>query len=242
MDRRNLYDIIEAINAELEAGEPDNVSWNEFEARAGYEGQYVIDAVNRHLGPENWRIRRVSEWTIHQKVDKASGEMVPGSVEAEFELDIRLPEGEWLSKGPVVGANQIGTNLAEAKNAATRNATKKLFSLWSIGNRAYLGLLTLEHAPEKAARKAKPSETPRPARGTDKYPNDRWQALGYFEDFAVKRAAGYLVQLAESKGYSEEHVARQLQKRFNKGLGGNLTMEEVEEMIALYEKAEPKRS
>jgi len=234
MGNFDLNMAIAAINEELEAGEPENVSYNEYEGRAGYEGQYVIDAVNRHLGPENWRVRRTGEWTIHEKTDKGTGELIPGSVEAEFELDIRVAPDEWLSKGPVIGANQVGTNLAEAKNAATRNATKKLFSLWSIGSRAYLGLLSEEHAAPKPSR---PRAAPAAAAKPDKYPNERWKQLGFFDDFAVKRAAGYLVELAEKKGYDQEHVARQVKKQFNKDLGGDLTMEEVEELIGVYEKA-----
>ena len=61
-----LWEAIEAINAELQAGEPGNYGKPDQRGDYGYQPQAVIDAVNHHLGAENWSMV-VSEPTVVER-------------------------------------------------------------------------------------------------------------------------------------------------------------------------------
>ena len=99
------------------------------QVRYGYKPQYVFDAVNSVLLPENWRYEVVSKDVFdHQVV-------------AEVKLFIRI-EDEWLCKGSQTGQMQIVRgNVGDAMKGAITDALQKCFSLLSIGSDAYRGLL-----------------------------------------------------------------------------------------------------
>ena len=99
------------------------------QVRYGYKPQYVFDAVNSVLLPENWRYEVVSK------------EIYDNQVVAEVKLIIRVAD-EWLCKGSQTGQMQIiKKNVGDAMKGAITDALQKCFSLLSIGSDAYKGLL-----------------------------------------------------------------------------------------------------
>ncbi len=99
------------------------------QVRYGYKPQYVFDAVNSVLLPENWRYEVVTK------------EIYDNQVVAEVKLIIRVTD-EWLCKGSQTGQMQIiKKNVGDAMKGAITDALQKCFSLLSIGSDAYKGLL-----------------------------------------------------------------------------------------------------
>ncbi len=97
--------------------------------RYGYKPQYVFDAVNTIIFPENWRYEIVSR------------EIFDLQAVVEVKLYIRIAS-EWFCKGSQTGQMQIvKKNVGDAYKGAITDAIQKCFSLLSIGTDAYRGLL-----------------------------------------------------------------------------------------------------
>jgi len=128
---------VEAINAQLRAFGREAVQEIKMmkdgqvigQVRYGYKPQYVFDAVNNVLLPENWRYEVVSK------------EIYDNQVVAEVKLFLRAGD-EWFCKGSQTGQMQIiKKNVGDAMKGAITDALQKCFSLLSIGSDAYKGLL-----------------------------------------------------------------------------------------------------
>ena len=128
---------VEAINAQLRAFGREAVQEIKMmkdgqvigQVRYGYKPQYVFDAVNNVLLPENWRYEVVSK------------EIYDNQVVAEVKLFLRAGE-EWFCKGSQTGQMQIiKKNVGDAMKGAITDALQKCLSLLSIGSDAYKGLL-----------------------------------------------------------------------------------------------------
>ncbi len=165
---------IEEINAQLRAYGREAVQEIKMmkdgkvigQVRYGYKPQYVFDAVNSVLLPENWRYEVVSK------------EIFDTQVVAEVKLFLRVMD-EWFCKGSQTGQMQIvKKNVGDAMKGAITDALQKCLSLLSIGSDSYKGLLRDVYLsgnppPVKAARQelkqpVKPSKLPE----TDKTVND----------------------------------------------------------------------
>ena len=126
----NLNEKIEAINARLMAGEPGNISRDEYAGVSAYGAQATFDAVNAEiLG--NWRYE-VSAPTIHEK-----------EVVVTVTLFLREDGGGWIALGSSAGGGQPGRgSLADAIKAATSDGLKKVLAVClGVGSRAYRGEL-----------------------------------------------------------------------------------------------------
>jgi len=128
---------VEAINAQLRAFGREAVQEIKMmkdgqvigQVRYGFKPQYVFDAVNNVLLPENWRYEVVSK------------EIYDNQVVAEVKLFLRIGE-EWFCKGSQTGQMQIiKKNVGDAMKGAITDALQKCLSLLSIGSDAYKGLL-----------------------------------------------------------------------------------------------------
>jgi hypothetical protein len=128
---------VEAINAQLRAFGREAVQEIKMmrdgqvigQVRYGYKPQYVFDAVNNVLLPENWRYEVVSK------------EIYDNQVVAEVKLFLRVMD-EWFCKGSQTGQMQIiKKNVGDAMKGAITDALQKCLSLLSIGSDAYKGLL-----------------------------------------------------------------------------------------------------
>jgi len=135
---KNLTKQVEEINAELRGFGRTAVQEIKMmkdgkvvgQVRYGYKPQYVFDAVNKILLPENWRYEVVSK------------EIFDSQVVAEVRLFIRVNDNEWICKGSQTGQMQIVKgNVGDSYKGAITDAIQKCLSLLSIGTDAYRGLL-----------------------------------------------------------------------------------------------------
>lgn len=134
----NFSETVEQINARLRSFGSQAVQQVMFkdrdgkvigQVRYGYRPQYVFDAVNEILQPENWRYEIVSK------------EIFDFQAVVEVKLFIRIAS-EWLCKGSQTGQmNIVKKNVGDAYKGAVTDALQKCFSLVSIGSDAYRGLL-----------------------------------------------------------------------------------------------------
>ncbi len=133
----NFQKKIEEINAQLKAYGREAVQETKMmkdgqvigQIRYGFKPQYVFDAVNSVLLPENWRYEVISK------------EIFDFQAVVEVKLFLRVGE-EWFCKGSQIGQMQIvKKNVGDAYKGAITDALQKCFSLLSIGSDAYKGLL-----------------------------------------------------------------------------------------------------
>ena len=147
---QELSKMVEEINAQLRAFGREAVQEIKMmkdgkaigQVRYGYKPQYVIDAVNNVLMPENWRYEVVSK------------EIFDNQVVADVQLFIRVKD-EWFCKGAQTGQMQIVKgNVGDAMKGAITGAIQKCLSLLSIGSDAYKGLLKNVYLPSSLNTKA----------------------------------------------------------------------------------------
>src|SRR3954452_20624083 len=121
---------VEEINKLLEAGEPDNISFDDYKDKSGYAPQPIFDAINTVLGPEKWGFEEVSL----QKDNEGTPKLAVYCV--------RVWIGDNDCNRTAYGQSRITSgDLGDAFKGAQTDAIKKALSYFSIGNRAYLGLL-----------------------------------------------------------------------------------------------------
>jgi hypothetical protein len=98
--------------------------------RYGYKPQYIFDAVNQIIEPENWRYELIKK------------EIFDNQVVAEVTLFLKTDADEWLCKGSHKGQmNIVKGNVGDAQKGAITDALQKCLSLCSIGQDSYRGLL-----------------------------------------------------------------------------------------------------
>ncbi len=120
------------------------------QVRYGYKPQYVFDAVNQIIGPENWRYELQKE------------EIFEAQAVAEVKLFLKT-EDDWLCKGSHKGQMQIVKgNVGDAMKGAITDAIQKCFSLVSIGCDAYRGLLGAVYNATSSAPRPPVKPTPEP--------------------------------------------------------------------------------
>lgn len=131
----SVEDKIKHVNEVLTKGEPANISVDSYSGFTGYKPQFVIDAMNAVFGIGGWGFEEVQTQTTTNIVDEHS---VPILAVAQVKVWLKgidfMPVG-WgqarITKG----------DLGDAKKGAQTDAIKKALSYFSIGNRAYHGLL-----------------------------------------------------------------------------------------------------
>jgi hypothetical protein len=119
--------------------------------RYGYRPQYVFDAVNQIIGPENWRYELTKD------------EIFDNQVVAEVTLFLKTDTDEWLCKGSHKGQmNIVKGNVGDAQKGAITDALQKCLSLCSIGQDSYRGLLEAVYnsrSPQTPSRQSLPKST-----------------------------------------------------------------------------------
>lgn len=120
------------------------------QVRYGFKPQYVFDAVNEILQPENWRYEIVSK------------EIFDFQAVVEVKLFIRTAD-EWICKGSQTGQmNIVKKNVGDAYKGAVTDAIQKCFSLVSIGSDAYRGLLESVYKKQPGNRSPVNNSQPEP--------------------------------------------------------------------------------
>ncbi len=132
---------VAAVNALLEAGEPGNISVDTYSGYIGYRPQAVVDAMNEAFGYGGWGFEEL-ESTI-EGADKAT--LAVSKVRVWLKGVDGFQPAAW-GQGRVTKGD-----IGDAKKGAQTDALKKALSYFSIGARAYHGLLKEDGAPAPKA-------------------------------------------------------------------------------------------
>jgi hypothetical protein len=157
------------VNKLLLAGEPGNISVDDHSDYTGYKPQSVVDAMNTVF----W-----GQWGF----EKISSEIVAGDKSGLAVAEVQV----WLAgndfKPTSYGQNRVTRgDIGDARKGAQTDAIKKALSYFSIGNRAYHGLLekpgqasNTRPAPVRPAQPATngTSQAPRPTAESMNIAND----------------------------------------------------------------------
>jgi hypothetical protein len=194
------------------------------QVKYGYRPQYVFDSINEFLGPENWRYELTKE------------EIFENQAVAEVKLFLKT-DAEWLCKGSHKGQMQIiKGNVGDAQKGAITDAIQKCFSLISIGQDAYRGLLgavynATSQSPRppanptpppqqqsKAPKKPKtPQQNPTQANLFDKaQPPDPLASLPKIAGVTYQQLDGYVVATGE-KLFDKKELLKSAGFKWNSG-------------------------
>lgn len=147
---------VEAVNKLLLAGEPGNITTDEHAGYTGYKPQAIIDAMNEVF---------FGEWGFSE----VGSEIMPGDKGGLAVAQVQV----WLAgiefKPTSWGQNRVTRgDVGDARKGAQTDAIKKALSYFSIGNRAYQGLLEKEES--KSGQNGKSNSRP-PQNGTTEKPD-----------------------------------------------------------------------
>lgn len=126
-----MKDKIKLANSILEQGEPNNWS-KDHKGYAGYKPQAVIDAVNEAGIDWNLEIIETKERDSGRST-KSGQQIIDVLVRVRLNIDGNFKDA--------VASHPILDDYGDAMKSAQTDAMKKAFAHFSIGNRAYHGLL-----------------------------------------------------------------------------------------------------
>ena len=133
-DAKTIEEKIKAVNQLLHDGEPGNVSIDNYSGYSGYKPQYIIDAMNIVFKIGSWGFEEVTSEIVSHQAEKGTSNLALCQVKVWLKNIEFMPVGWGQSR---VTKGDIG----DAKKGAQTDAIKKALSYFSIGNRAYHGLL-----------------------------------------------------------------------------------------------------
>lgn len=125
---------VKAINQMLKDGEPRNISVDNYSGFTGYKPQYLIDAMNFVFGIGNWGFEEMFAEVLTNATEKGTQVLAVAKVKVWLKDVASQPVGWGQSR---VTKGDVG----DAKKGAQTDAIKKALSYFSVGNRAYHGLL-----------------------------------------------------------------------------------------------------
>ena len=133
-DAKTIEEKIKAVNTLLHDGEPGNISIDAYSGYTGYKPQYIIDAMNAVFTIGSWGFEEVSSEIVTHQTEKGTSNLALCQVKVWLKNVEFMPVGWGQSR---VTKGDVG----DAKKGAQTDAIKKALSYYSIGNRAYHGLL-----------------------------------------------------------------------------------------------------
>ena len=133
LNEKPLADKVKAVNALLKAGEPSNWS-TDHKGYAGYKPQSIIDAVNTELIGD-WSVEVIDKDKYLSARKDKNGNAIQNVV---VWVKVTLSGTSFTA----CASHPIIDDIGDAWKSAQTDATKKALSHFSIGNRAYHGLLT----------------------------------------------------------------------------------------------------
>ena len=132
MEKKELKECVKAINVILKEGEVNGGNFSaDHKGYTGYKPQYVIDAINSEL-LGRWNMEVTSKETYPTQNKK--GEAVKNAFVA---VRVKIDEISFDS----MASHPILDDVGDAFKSAQTDAMKKALAHFSIGNRAYHGLL-----------------------------------------------------------------------------------------------------
>lgn len=133
-NKKDFTALIKHVNELLKNGEPDNISFDSYSGYSGYKPQFIVDAMNLGFGLGEWGFEEISSEIVTVKSEKGDSMLAVSQVRVFLkEIDV-TPVG-WGQARVTKG------DIGDARKGAQTDAIKKALSYFSIGNRAYLGLL-----------------------------------------------------------------------------------------------------
>jgi recombination DNA repair RAD52 pathway protein len=133
-EAKSLEEKIKAANAILREGEPRNISVDNYSHFTGYKPQFIVDAMNCVFGIGGWGFEELSAEVANFQTEKGTASLAIAQVKVWLKDIASKPVGWGQSR---VTKGDIG----DAKKGAQTDALKKALSYFSVGNRAYHGLL-----------------------------------------------------------------------------------------------------
>ena len=133
-EAKTVEEKIKAVNKILQDGEPGNISLDNYSGFTGYKPQYIVDALNAvfHIG--GWGFEEVSAEIVSHQTEKVTSTLAIAQVKVWLKGIDFQPVG--YGQGRITQGN-----IGDGKKSAQTDAIKKALSYFSIGNRAYHGLL-----------------------------------------------------------------------------------------------------
>jgi recombination DNA repair RAD52 pathway protein len=135
LDAKTVEDRIKAVNKILQDGEPGNISVDSYSNRTGYKPQYLIDVMNAVFKIGQWGFEEVGAELVTNQTDKGTSATIAIAQVKVWIKDIAFMPVGWGQSRVTKG------DIGDAKKGAQTDAIKKALSYFSIGNRAYHGLL-----------------------------------------------------------------------------------------------------
>src|SRR5437763_351841 len=132
-EAKTIEEKIKAVNKILQEGEPGNISVDAYSGFTGYKPQFIVDAMNAVFGIGGWGFDEM-QTALEGLNDKGLPSLAVGQVKVWIKGIDFHPVGWGQSR---ITKGDIG----DAKKGAQTDAIKKALSYFSIGNRAYHGLL-----------------------------------------------------------------------------------------------------
>lgn len=140
-DMQNTMILVSQVNHLLIEGEPGNISIDTFNGYSGYKPQAIIDAMNEVFGIGAWGFEEISSDV--EPGDKGALAVARVTV---WLAGIDFKPSAWGQSNVTRGAS------GDARKGAATDALKKALSYFSIGNRAYQGLLDQNKPAPREAR------------------------------------------------------------------------------------------
>jgi recombination DNA repair RAD52 pathway protein len=134
-EAKTIEEKIKAVNKLLQDGEPGNISIDNYSGFTGYKPQYIVDAMNAvfHIG--EWGFEEVSSEIVSHQTDKGTNSNLAICQVKVWLKGVQFQPVGWGQSRVTKG------DIGDAKKGAQTDAIKKALSYFSIGNRAYHGLL-----------------------------------------------------------------------------------------------------
>ena len=133
-DAKTNEEKIKAVNKILLDGEPKNVSVDSYSGYCGYKPQHIVDAMNVVFGIGGWGFDEMSAEILTSQTEKGTASLAIAQVKVWLK-DIACTPVGWGQSRVTKG------DAGDAKKGAQTDALKKALSYFSVGNRAYHGLL-----------------------------------------------------------------------------------------------------
>jgi len=133
-DAKTVGEKIKAVNQVLKDGEPGNISVDNYSGFTGYKPQHIVDAMNAVFGIGGWGFDEMSADILTSQTEKGTSSLAIAQVKVWLK-DIACTPVGWGQSRVTKG------DAGDAKKGAQTDALKKALSYFSIGNRAYHGLL-----------------------------------------------------------------------------------------------------
>jgi recombination DNA repair RAD52 pathway protein len=133
-EARTIEEKIKTVNKILQEGEPGNISIDNYSGFTGYKPQYIIDAMNIVFKIGSWGFEEVGAEIVSHQTEKGTSSIAIAHVKVWLKGIDFQPASYGQSR---VTKGDVG----DAKKGSQTDAIKKALSYFSIGNRAYHGLL-----------------------------------------------------------------------------------------------------